>query len=738
MSTTTTTIELVKPTDESFRPAPLFSRRQLVRAAVGHPAAIVGYSAPMALLSIVIAIMIVAATPAGHAVYANNVIQFIDQPSSATLALLTPLVLLWLAVHAFGSATAQLIVTSRLLSHPIRLTDAWRQSARLLARTLPIAAILGLVVGVNVAITIVAILIGTPVWIAVPLLIVTLAVSYPVVYLFSIAVLRPLTARGAWREMRDTGRAVSRANLLARIPVALPLVLSIGAAASIRFAESVTPPTLLATTLYGIAITVLGVLAVVGLVAEVSRLTLEGLSRREQPQIIVLPAPATGQRSRGLALSGAAVVAVAVPFTFLAGVVAVNPTNITTTTTAEIGEVAPNVSAVDVGSGVVINRSEEYSQVRLAMCVDGRCQTATRAGWRGYGKAMAAAPGGGVITARWIAHAPVDDHEKWQLEVAHYSASDLEADPDPGHNQDSTVLEPVNPHVIDSVTVPQFQASTWDVERDVDLVIDTSGTFPVIASIASLTDERIVEGVLSVYRCVDAECSGADRQSIAVRTDNESLHVVTLDLALADDGTAFVTVMSYQEGDSRYQDDTALIVAPPDGPVAIVKVIDGPEYDPGRGSQSDADDWAGSQVVLSGEGNPMVLYRLHHSGAFSLLVCEDPLCSRSSTRDVPGLTSADYFPAFTVDASGRPLVATYSANAKSVVVLSCADADCTEFETRVVAAADPNLPTALALSLDRKGLPIITISDSYIYPETGRLGDAARIVLCQQARCGAT
>ena len=65
MSTTTTTIELVKPTDESFRPAPLFSRRQLVRAAVGHPAAIVGYSAPMALLSIVIAIMIVAATPAG-------------------------------------------------------------------------------------------------------------------------------------------------------------------------------------------------------------------------------------------------------------------------------------------------------------------------------------------------------------------------------------------------------------------------------------------------------------------------------------------------------------------------------------------------------------------------------------------------------------------------------------------------------------------------------------------------
>lgn len=723
------TVPLVNPTVEGYRQERQYSRRDVVRAAFGSPAALIAYAVPLAVVSVVSVIAIVAAFPGGTVVYANNSLQFVDAGPGRILAVVVPLLLLAIAAHAFASAASQLLITARLLSRPLSVTQAWRRSAQLLPRLLPVVALLALVVGIECALAIVAVLAGLPLWLAVALLVILLALSYPLLYIFSIAVLRPLPARSAWREMRAVGKTLTGAGRLARIPVVLPLALGAGVGVAIRFAEGYTPVSLMTTTAFGIATTTASIVAIVASVSVVSRLTLEGLSRQEAPQSIQLPAQATS-RVRTPLKWVAAIVALALPWSMIAASIALNPTNLSTTTVGEVGDLAPNVQTVDVGSGLLISRSEEYSRDGLAACVEGRCAPAVDVNWFGYGKAMAPDGNSGGLTARWVVDEPKDGKETWTLEVARVSAAELQAGAE-SESRDS--FRPGDPVVIDSVTVADVGGSAFDAERDIDLAIDNSGDAPVIASLSAFGSEHGVESVVSVYRCVDAECSSATTQSISVHSDHESVNATGIDLAVADDGTAFVSLSEYQTGDSRHQDDTALIVTPVTGEPSITTVVDGPEFEYGY----DSDDWGGSQLVLTGDGNPAVLYRLKFTGTFQLLLCGDQNCTTSTTEQVPGLTTADFFPALTADDTGRPLIATYSANGKSVVVVSCTDALCTDFETRVVAAASPYALSALAIGVDSRGRPIVTIADNFIRIEKTKLGDPGRIVLCEQKRCGA-
>jgi hypothetical protein len=728
MDERTETVELVNPTVEGYRQPRQYSRRDVSRAAFASPAALVAYAVPLAVVSVLSVIAIVAAIPADTVVYANNSLQFVDVNVGRVLAVMVPLVLLAIAAHAFASAAAQLLITAHLISRPLSVVQAWRRSVQLLPRLLPVAALLTFVVGVECALAFIAVLVGLPAWLGIALLVVLLALSYPLVYIFSIAVLRPLPARSAWHEMRAVGRTLKAVGRLARIPVAIPLALGVGVGAALRFAETYTAATLIATTAFGIATTAASIVAIVAAIAVVSRLTLEGLSRQDAPQTIQLPAEATAPGRTPLKWA-AAIVALALPWSMIAASIALNPTNISTTSVGEMGDLAPNAKTVDIGSGTLITRSEEYSVVSLATCDQGRCTPAVRVDWYGYGKAMAPQRNGGALTARWVVEDPKDGKETWTLEVARVSAAELQAGVGT-RSRDSFDPDPV---VIDSVTVVDFGGDQFDAERDIDLAIDNSGDAPVIASLSSLGSEHGAESVVSVYRCVDAECSSATKQSMPVRSDHASLNASGIDLAVGDDGTAFVALSEYQTGDSSDQDDTGLIVIPVTGEPSITTVIDGPEFEHG----STRDDWGGSQLVLTGDGNPAVLYRLKFAGTFQLLLCADQRCTTSTTEQVPGLTSADFFPALTVDDTGRPLIATYSANEKSVLVVSCTDALCTDFETRVVAAASQYALSALAIEVDSRGLPIVTIADNLIRDDDVTLGDPARVVLCEQARCGA-
>lgn len=717
------TVELAKPV---FR----ISVRDAFAATFARPGAVVAYAAPMALVA-AIGFAAVVITSSDHMVYAESLPQFVGLPEERAQFLLWALVPLVLAVHVFAASAAALIITSGLLNRRVGVIAAWSRSARLLGRTLP-AAIPGvLLIAIAAGAGWVAVHLGAPEWLAVSVLVVFFFVPLPAVFVLSLAVLRPVRARDAWQEVRRVSRAINDGAILVRIPVLLNLAIGIGIGIGLLVLAGVAPSSALNTLLFGTAVVLVAIATMVGAIGVISRLTLEGLSRQSDTQTVELPASAAGSR---LAVAGrwlSAAAAVFVPFVLLGGAVSVNPTNITTTSVREIGYADPLLQTMDLGDGVIANLSSSYNSYRLGFCVDQTCRSTEYTEWYGYANVMAERPSGGALAARWI----LDDESEqlvWTLEVGDVSSSTLLSAwaESPEHFRGRTIrLEPENSRVIDTVSGDISEPfSDYYVEYETDLAVDASGEYPVIASLNPL---RSGGRLFTLYRCVDAECSSATKQSTVTYGDSDTQALAPLDIAVAADGTVFASLYGYREGDEEGPDDVGLVVVPPSGDITVTTVVRGALSDGSR-----VDDWPGSQLVLSSEGMPIVLTREIDSGTFELLICADQLCTESSTQTLPGITTADFRPAITVDSTGRPLIATYSEDGKSVIVLSCTDSVCTSLETRVVARAARIAPP-LAISVNHEGLPMVTISNVWVNEIKTFLPEPTRIVLCQQPRCGA-
>lgn len=724
MSERTEIVQLDQPTFA-------LTKRSFFAAAFSSPSALVAYAAPVAGVSILALILMVAVAPAGHLVFANWYPQFVHLPTTPAVVLLVIVVSLSLLAHTIGASAATVITTSRALHREVGVVQALRHSVRRLRSTLPAAVLVFALLAAAVLIAVSTTLLGAPVLLAAIVLAVELIVIHPALYLVSLAALRPGPV--TWRDMRDVARAVNERGLFARVPLGATLAAGVGVAAVLVVIQRVTVTGQLATMLFGSGILLAFVVTIVGTISVISRLTIAGLTYRDSPESIELPAVQPAAPRRAAAGWLVAVLAIVLPFAFLAGSIVVNPTGIPVTVTAEIGNTDDGLQSVDAGSGVVINVSQEFGRERIAVCHDAICERATGLSWGGLATAIAPDPAGGIITAYWTADDAVDEQQLWTLTLAAFSASEVqEAAQLPERDRDNVRLDPERVTELDTVSSSySFDAIAAQIQAGTDVVINTSGANPVIASLNELATEG--EQALTVYRCDDRLCATKTSSSVAITSDNLSSSYETLDLALGDDGTAFVTVSGYRETAEEYEeDDTALVVVPLAGEPTVTRIIDGPH----SGFGFDADNWGGSRVVVTSEGFATVLYRLRDTGALHLLTCANTDCTESTTQEVPGLNSVDFLPAIAVDGTGRPLIATYNAQGSAVTVLSCTDAACSSFETKVVASALSEV-TSVAIDIASDGLPLVTISNSHEVDRRNSLDESALIVLCQQPRCGA-
>ena len=715
--------------------APVFRIGHLdaLKASVGTPATIVAYAVPMAIASILTIVAMVALTPKGHLLFQNGSADFVDPTLAARLPLLGVLAPVIFVATVFATAAAHLTSTAALVHRPIGAVAAWRRSARILVRTLPAGLVVLALAAITVAIAAGAVVIGLPAWAAGILLAALVIVLLPALYLIPLTVASRTPISAAFQQIRRLSRAIREEGLLARVPVVLTIAVGTGLTYLVFLLETTTVPSVWTRALFGAATSAIAVLTAVAAIGVLSRLTLEGLSRQEEPGTVDLPSPSQRSIVRSAGAWAVSVTAVVMPFAFLAGTITVNPTNVPVTTAIGFELANIDLVTVDAGDGVIANLSHAYRDYSLAVCVDGQCERAHSLVRHGFVTAIGPAPTGGVLRARWSVGPENADGQEWILMVSTLTALQLTSagreDVTADNQIELDVTEVQSIDVVGNSDTSNLVDNT-DAASLLALSIDTSGEFPVIASFNGLATPG--ELALGIYRCADAECSSATKQSLTVEIEPMYSSVLSLDLAVASDGTAFATLTGF-ERINRDVDihTTTLFTAGIDGPLTATRII---ESAPTEDTYEDG--WAPSQIVVDSDNTPAVLYRHERSGDFELLVCDDPACSSSTTRTVPGPVSENFVPSMTVDATGRPLIATYSENGRSVVVLSCVDAECSEFETRVVAHAFREI-TPLHIATSSDGLPIVTIGIWGVEHTIERVGESTAIALCQQARCGA-
>jgi len=458
--------------------------------------------------------------------------------------------------------------------------------------------------------------------------------------------------------------------------------------------------------------------------------------------------PVGGGRRARPGLVGAGVVLV--PAMVFAVIVSSNPLGMVQYDVAQVdARVLRGGDVADVSGRTAVVSAPYTPPSSLRMCRKTSCDDATEMPSRTLGSAVGSAGDGGLLTAQWKVRFEDEVAQQYELEVVHSRADQLDAAPKSdgaawpagrrAEQRDSADEAPAvdRPEghrttvaAVDIVETDRDRVSYWMT----DVAVASSGDRPVVVGIARGGEPEGRSHMVAVF-CEDVSCVEHTVRQVALPwippLDDQGV-----DVAVAPDGTAVVSLVS--ETDARSPTFTALRLVSfgPDGVQPVVRDLSHaiPPGEPVRAWDEAYD----ARVAIGGDGNPVVLARSNGIATQRLTFCADVSCSSSSHTDITPNGSTNLLPAFVIDRSGRPLVAVRDEEPGTLGLLSCRDARCTSSEQTTIARFPPvqderSGTSTLAIGLSADDTPIVLSGGV----SEDRDEDAKGLVIrCDRPRCG--
>jgi hypothetical protein len=458
--------------------------------------------------------------------------------------------------------------------------------------------------------------------------------------------------------------------------------------------------------------------------------------------------PVGGGRRARPGLVGAGVVLV--PAMVFAVIVSSNPLGMVQYDVAQVdARVLRGGDVADVSGRTAVVSAPYTPPSSLRMCRKASCDDATEVPSRTLGSAVGSAGDGGLLTAQWKVRFEDEVAQEYELEVVHSRADQLDVAPKSddaawpagrrAEQRDSADEAPAvdRPEghrttvaAVDIVETDRDRVNYWMT----DVAVASSGDRPVVVGIARGGEPEGRSHLVAVF-CEDVSCVEHTVRQVALPWIPPLDHQ-GVDVAVAPDGTAVVSLVS--ETDARSPTFTALrlVSFSPDGGQPVVRDLSHaiPPGEPVRAWDEAYD----ARVAIGGDGNPVVLARSNGIATQRLTFCADASCSSSSHTDITPNGPTNLLPAFVIDRSGRPLVALRDEERGTLGLLSCRDARCTSSEQTTIARFPPvqderSSTSTLAIGLSADDTPIVLSGGV----SEDRDEDVQGLVIrCDRPRCG--
>ncbi|WIB44210.1 hypothetical protein [Curtobacterium sp. MCLR17_058] len=560
--------------------------------------------------------------------------------------------------------------------------------------------------------------------------------------------------RSAFRRAWGSGRVIVRGGHEATATprralvggAALVTVLGVGVLLVLRL----LPPSVLRSSV----VVAWCCVAVTGLVLVIVAIAVRGAATRNEggrlrSPLTVDPADpmARGRRARP-GLVGAGVVLV--PAVVFAVIVSSNPLGVVQYDAAPAdarGLLGGDIA--DVGGRTAVVSTPSTPPSRLRMCGHASCDTPMEMPGLTGGSAIGSAGDGGLLTAHWKVRFEDEVAQQYELEVVHSRADQLDVAPKSddaawpagkrAEQRDSADEAPAvdRPEgrrttvaAVDIVETDHGRVSYWMT----DVAVASSGDRPVVVGIARGGEPEGRSHLVAVF-CEDVSCTEHTVRQVALPWIPPLDHQ-GVDVAVARDGTAVVSLVSETDGRSPTFTALRLVSFRPDGGQPVVRDLSHaiPPGEPVRAWDEAYD----ARVAIGGDGNPVVLARSNGVSTQRLTFCADASCSSSSHTDITPKGPTNLLPAFVIDRSGRPLVAVRDEERGTLGLLSCRDARCTSSEQTTIARFPPvqderSGTSTLAIGLSADDTPIVLSGGV----SEDRDEDAKGLVIrCDRPRCG--
>jgi hypothetical protein len=711
--------------------------------------AVLALVVPFAAGLLLAGVVLLLGVPGGRVALVNGAFVALDGVGVpvALLAVGTVIAALGLGLGLTATTVVMLAATDDATAGP---RDAWRWSVhhRWLVVEAALVALVAVAAGTATAVSWRASVWGTVV------IVVVLAVGVVIVaplLLGWASLVAGVPRRSAFRRAWGSGRIIVRGGHEATATprralvggAALMTVLGVGVLLLLRL----LPPSVLRSSVvvaWCCVVVVLLVLFVLAIAVRGAAARSEG-GRLGPP---LLGYPVGGGRRARPGLIGAGVVLV--PAMVFAVIVSSNPLGMVQYDVAQVdARVLRGGDVADVSGRTAVVSAPYTPPSSLRMCRKASCDDATEMPSRTLGSAVGSAGDGGLLTAQWKVRFEDEVAQQYELEVVHSRADQLDVAPKSddaawlagrrAEQRDSAdeapaVDRPEGRHTtvaaVDIVDGDRDHVSYWMT----DVAIASSGDRPVVAGIARGGEPEGRSHLVAVF-CEDVSCAEHTVQQVALPWIPPLDHQ-GVDVAVAPDGTAVVSLVS--ETDARSPTFTALRLVSfgPDGGQPVVRDLSHaiPPGEPVRAWDEAYD----ARVAIGGDGNPVVLARSNGVSTQRLTFCADASCSSSSHTDITPKGPTGLLPAFVIDRSGRPLVAVRDEERGTLGLLSCRDARCTSSEQTTIARFPPvqderSSTSTLAIGLSADDTPIVLSGGV----SEDRDEDAQGLVIrCDRPRCG--
>ncbi|MCS6546968.1 hypothetical protein NYS50_03670 [Curtobacterium flaccumfaciens pv. flaccumfaciens] len=685
--------------------------------------AVFAFVVPFAAGLLLAGVVLLLGVPGGRVALVNGAFVALDGTGVPAALLAVGAVIAALGL-GFGTTATTVVMLAAADDATAGPRDAWRWSVhhwRLVVEA-TLVALVAVAAGTATAVSSRAGGWGTLV--IVVLLVVGAVIAAPLLLGWALLV-AGVPRRAAFRRAWGSGRVVVRGGHEATATprralvggAALVTVLGVGVLLLLRL----LPPSVLRSSV----VVAWCCVAVTGLVLIIVAIAVRGAATRNDGGRLRSPLttdPVAGGRRARPGFVGAGVVLV--PAVVFAVIVSSNPLGVVQYDAAPAdarGLLGGDIA--DVGGRTAVVSTPSTPPSRLRMCGDASCDTPVEMPGLTGGSAIGSAGDGGLLTAHWKVRFEDEVAQQYELEVVHSRADQLDAAPKSdgaawpagrrAEQRDSADEAPAvdRPEgrrttvaAVDIVETDQGRVSYWMT----DVAVASSGDRPVVVGIARGGEPEGRSHLVAVF-CEDVSCVEHTVRQVALPWIPPLDHQ-GVDVAVAPDGTAVVSLVS--ETDARSPTFTALrlVSFSPDGGQPVVRDLSHaiPPGEPVRAWDEAYD----ARVAIGGDGNPVVLARSNGVATQRLTFCADASCSSSSHTDITPKGPTNLLPAFVIDRSGRPLVAVRDEERGTLGLLSCRDARCTGSEQTTIARFPPvqderSSTGTLAIGLTADDTPIV-------------------------------
>jgi len=714
--------------------------------------AVLAFVVPFAAGLLLAGVVLLLGVPGGRVALVNGAFVALDGTGvpAALLAVGTVIATLGLG---FGVTATTVVMLAAADDAVARGLDAWRWSVHHWRLVVEAALVALVAVAAGTATTLSWLAGGWGTVVIVVLLVVGAVIVAPLLLGWALLV-AGVPRRAAFRRAWGAGRVIVRGGLEATATprralvggATMMTVLGVGVLLLLRL----LPPSALRSSV----VVAWCCVAATALVLVIVAIAVRGAATRNEDGRLRSPLAvdpvdtmARGRRARP-GLVGAGVVLV--PAVVFAVIVSSNPLGVVQYDAAPAdarGLLGGDLA--DVGGRTAVVSTPSTLPSRLRMCGHASCDTPMEMPGLTGGSAIGSAGDGGLLTAHWKVRFEDEVAQQYELEVVHSRADQLDVAPKSddaawpagrrAEQRDSADEAPAvdRPEgrrttvaAVDIVETDQGRVGYWMT----DVAVASSGDRPVVVGIARGGEPEGRSHLVAVF-CEDVSCVEHTVRQVALPWIPPLDHQ-GVDVAVAPDGTAVVSLVS--ETDARSPTFTALrlVSFSPDGGQPVVRDLSHaiPPGEPVRAWDEAYD----ARVAIGGDGNPVVLARSNGVSTQRLTFCADASCSSSSHTDITPNGPTNLLPAFVIDRSGRPLVAVRDEERGTLGLLSCRDARCTSSEQTTIARFPPvqderSSTSTLAIGLSADDTPIVLSGG---VPEDRDEDAKGLVIRCDRPRCG--